>query len=179
MSIYSLGGISPAYKDEHSTWIAPNACVIGDVILGRNVSIWFGAVVRGDNVTIQIGDGTNIQDNATLHSDQNFPLTIGQNCTIGHGAVVHGCTIGEGSLIGIGAIILDGATIGKGCIVGAGAVVTEGKTFPDGTLVLGAPAKVVRILNKETAIQLEDAAFHYQKNATRFKRDLGPATPNK
>ncbi|PPC74711.1 gamma carbonic anhydrase family protein [Pokkaliibacter plantistimulans] len=179
MSLYSLGGISPSFADEQSVWIAPNASVIGAVMLGNNVSIWFGSVVRGDNVAIEIGDGTNIQDNAILHSDQNFPLKIGKNCTIGHGAIVHGCTIGEGSLIGMGAIVLDGATIGKGCIVGAGAVVTEGKAFPEGTLILGAPAKVVRILDEETVTQLTNVALLYQKNATRCKCDLRPVAPHK
>ena len=176
MSLYALSGISPAFEDASSVWIAPNASVIGNVKIGRDVSIWFGAVVRGDNVAIEIGNGTNIQDNAILHSDQSSPLKIGQNCTIGHGAVVHGCTIGEGSLIGIGAIVLDGATIGKGCIVGAGAIVTEGKTFPDGALILGAPAKVVRNLDNDVMAQIENAACLYQKNAARFKKDLCPVT---
>lgn len=172
MALYSLDGRSPSLPKDESVWVAPDASVMGKVAVGRDVSIWFGAVVRGDNEPISIGDGTNIQDGAVLHSDFGSPLTIGAHCTIGHRAIVHGCTIGEGSLIGMGAIVLDGATIGKGCLVGAGAIVTEGKSFPDGSLIIGAPAKVVRPLDDSARAALKQAAVSYAENARRFASGL-------
>ncbi len=138
MPIYSLGARAPQLGDPG--WIAPDATVIGDVRLGRNVSIWWHATVRGDNDPITIGENTNIQDGSVLHTDDGVPLVIGANVTVGHMVMLHGCTIGDGALIGIGAVVLNGAKIGKNCLVGAGALVTEGKEFPDGTMILGSPA---------------------------------------
>lgn len=172
MSVYLLDDLSPSQPDDGSVWIAPNASVVGNVELGRDVSIWFGAVIRGDNQRISIGEGTNIQDGAVLHSDPGFPLTIGADCTVGHRALLHGCNVGEGSLIGMGAIVLNGATIGKGCLVGAGAMVTEGKSFPDGSLILGAPAKVIRPLDERMAAALKEAADSYRANRKRFAHGL-------
>lgn len=178
MSLFLLDGQSPSLPDDDSAWVAPNASVIGNAILGRGVSIWFGAVVRGDNEPINIGDGTNVQDGAVLHSDPGFPLTIGPGCTVGHRSILHGCTIGEGSLVGMGAMILNGATIGKGCLVGAGAMVTEGKSFPDGSLIVGAPAKAIRQLDGGMGAVLKSAADSYQANAKRFAVGLRPADGN-
>ena len=168
--IYGLGDRVP-YID-HKAWVAPDANVIGDVLLQSNASVWFGASLRGDNEVIEVGAGSNIQENCVLHTDMGFPLRIGENCTIGHKAILHGCTIGEQSLVGMGAIVLNGAIIGKNCLIGAGALITEGKVIPDGSLVLGSPGKVVRELD-DVAIQgLLDSAMHYQENARRFARDL-------
>ncbi|WP_322028016.1 gamma carbonic anhydrase family protein [Burkholderia sp. BCC1977] len=172
MSLFSLDGQAPSLPEDGSVWIAPNASVIGNVVIGRQVSIWFGAVVRGDNETIYIGDGTNVQDGAVLHSDDGSPLSIGAGCTIGHRAILHGCTTGDGCLIGMGAVILNGATIGKGSLVGAGAMVTEGKSFPDGSLIVGAPAKAIRMLDEATIAALHAAADSYRANARRFALGL-------
>ena len=149
MPLYSLDGRRPTLPPDGFFWIAPNASVIGDVVVGLDVGIWFGAVLRGDNEPINIGARTNIQESCTLHTDMGFPLSIGEECTIGHNAILHGCAIGEGSLIGMGAIVLNGARIGRGCLVGAGALVTEGKTFDDHSLIVGSPAKAIRTLDKE------------------------------
>jgi carbonic anhydrase/acetyltransferase-like protein (isoleucine patch superfamily) len=146
--------------------------VIGRVHLGRDVSIWFGAVLRGDNDEIRIGDRTNIQDGAVLHADPGFPLHLGDDVTVGHRAIVHGCTIGAGTLVGMGATILNGARIGRNCLIGANALVTEGKAFPDGSLIVGAPAKAVRALDAETAARLAQTAGNYVANGRRFRRDL-------
>ena len=172
MPIYALEGDAPQWPDDGPPFVAPGAHVIGRVKLGKNVGIWFGAVIRGDNEWMTIGDDTNIQDNATLHSDMGFPLTIGSGCTIGHGAIVHGCTIGDNTLIGMGATVLNGATIGKNCIVGANALVTEGKEFPDNSLIVGAPAKAVRTLDEAAAQRLKGSAQHYVANAGRFSGGL-------
>src|ERR1700723_1923936 len=142
MPLYSLNGRRPTLPPDGFFWIAPNASVIGDVVVGLYVGIWFGTVLRGDNEPINIGARTNIQEGCTLHTDMGFPLFIGEDCTIGHNAILHGCAIGDGSLVGMGAIVLNGAKIGRGCLVGAGALLTEGKIFPDGSLIVGAPAKV-------------------------------------
>ncbi len=174
MPIYALEGDAPRLPDDGSLFVAPGAHVMGRVRLGKNVGVWFGAVIRGDNEWMTIGDDTNIQDNATLHSDFGFPLTIGAGCTIGHGAIVHGCTIGENSLIGMGATVLNGARIGKNCIVGANALVTEGKEFPDNSLIVGAPARAVRSLDEAAAEKLEMSARHYVANAKRFASGLTP-----
>ncbi|MDH6232913.1 carbonic anhydrase/acetyltransferase-like protein (isoleucine patch superfamily) [Mesorhizobium soli] len=175
MSIYAIDGTKPEFEDEGSNWIAPDATVIGIVKIGRNVGIWFGAVIRGDNDPITIGADTNIQEHTMMHNDPGFPLSIGAGCTIGHRAVLHGCTIGDNSLIGMGAIVLNGARIGRNCLVGAGALVTEGKEFPDNSLIVGAPAKAVRVLDDATIEGLRKSAEHYVANAKRFKAGFAKA----
>lgn len=170
MAIYELDQIAPQIAA--SAWVADSAQVMGRVEVAEDVSVWFGAVVRGDTETIRIGKGSNIQDASVLHADIGKPLTIGENVTVGHQVMLHGCTIGDGSLIGIGAIVLNGAKIGKGCIVGAGSLVTEGKEFPDGSMILGSPAKVVRELSAEQQAGLRLSAMHYIENARRFKNGL-------
>mgnify|MGYP000051749303 FL=1 len=170
MAIYELEGKAPRLGKD--TWVADSAQVIGDVTLGDNASVWFGAVVRGDNEPIRIGRNTNVQDQSVLHSDHAKPLTIGDNVTIGHQVCVHGCTIGDNTLIGIGAIVLNGARIGKNCIVGAGSVVTEGKEFPDNSLIIGSPAKVVRTLDSEAERRLAASAESYVGNGRRYARGL-------
>jgi len=170
MAIYELDKIAPRIAD--SAWVADSAQVMGDVELADDVSIWFGTVVRGDTETIHIGRGSNIQDGSVLHADVGKPLHVGENVTVGHKVMLHGCTIGDGSLIGIGAIVLNGAKIGKGCLVGAGSLVTEGKEFPDGSMIMGSPAKVVRDLTPEQKQGLLNSAKHYIENAQRFKAGL-------
>ena len=170
MAIYQLDSHSPSMAS--SAWVADSAQVIGNVELADNVSVWFGAVIRGDTETIRIGQGTNIQDGSVLHADVGKPLTIGSHVTVGHKVMLHGCTIGDGSLIGIGAIVLNGAKVGKGCIVGAGALVTEGKEFPDGSMIIGSPAKAVRELSAEQQAQLQMSALHYIENSHRFQNGL-------
>ncbi len=170
MALYELDGKSPRLGTD--AWVADNAQVVGDVELGDNASVWFGAVIRGDNETIRIGRNTNVQDLSVLHSDHGKPLTIGDNVTLGHQVMVHGCTIGDNSLIGIGAIVLNGARIGRNCIVGAGSVVTEGKEFPDNSLIIGSPAKVVRTLDDAAAARLAASAEGYVANSRRFARGL-------
>lgn len=170
MSLYTLNDKSPIVADD--AWIAPGCYVIGDVSLEAKTSVWFGTTLRGDNERITIGAGTNVQENSVMHTDMGFPLGIGAGCTIGHKVMLHGCTIGENTLIGIGAIVLNGAVIGKNCLIGAGALITEGKHIPDGSLVMGAPGKVVRELD-ETAIEgLRRSALNYQENAARFASGL-------
>ncbi len=170
MAVYQLGTLAPRLHE--SVWVADSAQVIGDVEAGANVGIWFGVVVRGDTECIRIGQGTNVQDMTMLHADKGMPLTIGENVTVGHKAVLHGCTIGDGTLIGIGAVVLNGAKIGKNCIVGAGALVTEGKEFPDGSMIIGSPAKVARELSAQQQALLQLSALHYIENAKRFKAGL-------
>jgi len=170
MAVYQLDTLTPAIDD--SAWIADNAQVIGDVVMDANSSVWFSAVVRGDTARIHIGEGTNIQDGSVLHADVGVPLTIGQRVTVGHMVQLHGCTIGDESLIGIGAVVLNHAKIGKHCLVGAGSLVTEGKEFPDGSMILGSPAKVVRQLTPEQIEGLRRSAQGYMNNAQRFKRGL-------
>jgi carbonic anhydrase/acetyltransferase-like protein (isoleucine patch superfamily) len=170
MAIYQLGSVAPRLDD--TVWVADSAQVIGDVELGANVGVWFGVVVRGDTECIRIGKGTNVQDMSMLHADKGMPLTIGANVTVGHKAVLHGCTVGDGTLIGIGAVVLNGAKIGKNCIVGAGALVTEGKEFPDGSMIIGSPAKVARELSEQQQAMLQFSALHYMENAKRFKAGL-------
>ena len=172
MAIYALNGEAPEIPADDDGFIAEGARVIGRVRIGRRVGVWFGAVIRGDNERIEIGDDTNIQDNAVLHSDDGFPLRIGAGCTIGHGAIVHGCTIGDNALIGMGATVLNGARIGRNSIVGANALVTEGKVFPDNALIVGSPAKAVRELDAATAETLRASARHYVANARRFATGL-------
>jgi carbonic anhydrase/acetyltransferase-like protein (isoleucine patch superfamily) len=172
MTIYQLGDQSPRFEDLETTYCAPGVMVIGNVSLARDVNIWPYAVLRGDNEPITIGEGSNIQEHAMLHTDPGCPLMVGKFCTIGHRAILHGCTIGDNSLVGMGAIILNGAVIGNNCLVGAGALVTEGKKFPDGSLIVGSPARVVRSLDDETINQLKLSALHYVANGKRFKADL-------
>lgn len=170
MAIYQLDQLAPAIDD--SAWVADNAQVMGDVHMGPHSSVWFSAVVRGDTATISIGEGTNIQDGSVLHADVGVPLTIGKHVTVGHMVQLHGCTVGDESLIGIGAIVLNHAKIGKNCLVGAGSLVTEGKEFPDGSMIMGSPAKVVRQLTPEQMEGLRRSAQGYMKNAQRFKAGL-------
>jgi len=166
MALYEIDGISPTVAD--SAWVADSAEVMGDVVLGEEVGVWFGVVIRGDTSAIRVGALTNLQDLSVLHSDVGQPLTIGSGVTIGHKAMLHGCTIGDDSLIGIGAVVLNGARIGKGCLVGAGALVTEGKEFPDGSMIIGSPARAVRNLSPEELAGLRASADHYVANARRF-----------
>jgi carbonic anhydrase/acetyltransferase-like protein (isoleucine patch superfamily) len=170
MTIYALNGISPQLHDD--TWVAPDANVIGKIVLEQGVSIWFGVTMRGDHEEIHIGAGSNVQENTVMHVDPGFPLTIGENCTIGHKVMLHGCTIGDGSLIGMGATVLNGAKIGKNCLIGAGALITENKEIPDGSLVMGAPGKVVREMDERTLAMLPRAAGHYHDNMKLFRDTL-------
>lgn len=170
MALYAIDHKTPQVAPD--AWIADSAQVIGDVTLGAKASVWFGAIARADNEPMTIGAGSNVQEAAVLHSDPGYPLTIGENVTVGHQVVLHGCTVGDGSLIGIGAVVLNGAKIGKNCLVGAGALVTEGKVFPDGCLIVGSPAVVKRELSPEQIAGLEKSAKHYKSNAERFARGL-------
>ncbi len=170
MALYELDGVVPQVAD--SAWVAESAHVIGDVAMGAESSVWFGTTVRGDTAPIAIGAGTNIQDGSVLHADDGMPLTIGERVTVGHKVMLHGCTIGDESLIGIGAVVLNGAQIGRHCLVGAGSLVTEGKTFPDGSMILGSPARVVRSLTPEQIDGLRESARRYIQNAKRFRRAL-------
>ena len=170
MAIYAIDGVAPHIAA--TAWVADSAQVMGQVELGEGASVWFGAVVRGDTDRITIGAGSNIQDASVLHADAGQPLRIGRNGTVGHKAMLHGCTIGDESLIGIGAVVLNGAKIGKNCLVGAGALVTEGKEFPDGSMILGSPAKAVRQLTPAQIEGLRQSARHYTDNARRFRDGL-------
>ncbi|MDB5592780.1 gamma carbonic anhydrase family protein [Enterovirga sp.] len=172
MPIYSLDGTRPELPAEDAFWIAPDAHVIGRVRLGRDVGIWFGAVLRGDNEWIELGEGTNVQEGAMLHTDMGFPMQIGRGCTIGHHAVLHGCTLEDNVLIGMGATVLNGARIGAGSLVGANALVTENKTFPPGSLIVGAPAKAVRQLDAAAVAGLEATGAGYVRNWRRFRAGL-------
>lgn len=172
MPLYALGDDEPQRPENGDYWVAPGAHVIGKVRLGAGVGVWFGAVLRGDNEPIDIGAGTNLQEGVMIHTDPGFPATIGDNCTIGHHAILHGCTIGDNSLVGMGATILNGAKIGRNCLVGANALVTEGKEFPDNSLIVGAPAKAIRTLDDKAAQSLTRSAEHYVENWRRFSRDL-------
>jgi len=171
MPIYALDGVSPTI-DPDVAWIAPTAVIVGRVVLARDVGIWFGAVARGDMEPIEIGQGTNIQENTVLHTDMGFPLTVGPGCTIGHKAMLHGCTIGPNTLIGMGATVLNGARIGANCLIGAGALITEGKEIPDNSLVIGAPGKIARELDAEAIAGLRRSAEGYIRNARRFAAGL-------
>ena len=170
MAIYAIDGVAPHIAA--TAWVADSAQVMGQVELGEGASVWFGAVVRGDTDRITIGAGSNIQDASVLHADAGQPLLVGERVTVGHQVVLHGCTIGDESLIGIGAIVLNGAKIGKNCLVGAGALVTEGKEFPDGSMILGSPAKAVRQLTPAQIEGLRQSARHYTDNARRFRDGL-------
>ncbi|MBB3977795.1 carbonic anhydrase/acetyltransferase-like protein (isoleucine patch superfamily) [Rhizobium azooxidifex] len=172
MPLYALGDRVPTLPADDRCWIAPNAQVIGRVEIGADVGIWFGAVLRGDNEPITIGAGTNIQENTVIHTDPGKPVMIGEGCTIGHGAIIHGCAIGDNSLVGMGATVLNGAVIGRNCLVGANALVTEGKVFPDNSLIVGAPARVVRTLDEAAIAGLKASAESYVRNWKRFKAEL-------
>lgn len=165
--LYELDGT--AVKAEGEYWVADSAVVVGNVLLKQNASVWYNAVIRGDNDLITIGEGSNVQDGSVLHTDPGFPLTIGPHVTIGHKVMLHGCDIGEGSLIGINAVVLNGAKIGKNCIIGANALITEGKVIPDNSMVMGSPGKVVKTLTDEQAAGIRLGAAHYVENARRFK----------
>lgn len=170
MAIYQLGDLVP--EIDPSAYITDTAAIIGKVRVEANASVWFGVTLRGDNELITVGENSNVQEACTLHTDPGFPLTVGKNVTIGHQAMLHGCTIGEGSLIGIQAVILNGARIGKNCLVGAGALVTEGKEFPDNSLIVGSPAKAVRTLTEEDTLRIQGNTQNYVKRGQAFKTQL-------
>ena len=170
--IYRLGEQVPEFRGEY--WIANNAVILGSVILENNVSVWFNAVLRGDHEVIFVGENSNIQDGSVLHTEPGMPLMIGKNVTVGHKVMLHGCDIGNNSLIGINSVVLDGAKIGKNCLIGANSLITEGKEIPDGSLVMGSPGKVVRELSPEQIDFLQESALGYVNNARRFKRELSP-----
>ena len=170
MTLYALDGIAP--QIDVDSWVAPDANLIGRVVLEAGASVWFGATLRGDNEEIRIGAGSNVQENCVMHTDMGYPIVVGPGCTIGHKAMLHGCTIGENALIGMGATVLNGARIGRDCLIGAGALVTEGKEIPDGALVMGAPGKVVRMLDAAAIAALRQSARHYQDNMRRFRAGL-------
>ncbi len=173
MTLYGLNGVRPQLP-EAPIWIAPDAHVIGDVVLENDVSIWFGVTLRGDTERLTIGQGSNVQENVVMHADPGFPVVIGPDCTIGHKAMIHGCTIGENTLIGMGATVLNGAKIGRNCLIGAGALVTEGKDIPDGSLVMGMPGKVVRDLDDAAIAANRASAEGYRKRATRYLAEFTP-----
>ena len=168
--IYELDGVTP--QIDPSAWVAPDANIIGRVVLEVASSVWFGATLRGDNEEIRVGAGSNVQESCVLHTDMGFPLVIGAECTIGHKAMLHGCVIGDGTLIGMGATILNGAKIGRGCLIGACALITEGKEIPDGSLVMGSPGKVIRELDEAARARLLKSAAGYRANALRFRAGL-------
>jgi carbonic anhydrase/acetyltransferase-like protein (isoleucine patch superfamily) len=172
MSLYALDGVVPTLPASGNFYIAPGARVIGDVVLAEEVGIWFNAVLRGDNEAIVIGPGSNVQDGCVFHTDPGFPLIVGANVTIGHSAILHGCTIGDGTLIGMGAVVLNGAKIGKGCLIGANALVTEGKEIPDNSMAVGQPAKVIRPIDEEMAAELIRAAEVYKNRQGRYRVGL-------
>jgi carbonic anhydrase/acetyltransferase-like protein (isoleucine patch superfamily) len=172
VAVYNLGNVTPQLPNDNEYWIAPSASVIGRVILKKNASIWFGAVLRGDNDPIVIGENSNVQDGSVLHTDDGTPLTLGAGVTVGHQAMLHGCTVGDNSLIGIGAVVLNGAVIGRNCLIGARALITEGKVIPDNSLVMGAPGKVVREVTPEQIEHLAFSARHYVENWKRYVGEL-------
>ena len=170
MPLYELDGRRPTIAED--TWIAPDANIIGDVVIEEGASVWFGCTLRGDNEQIVIGKGSNVQESTVMHTDPGFALIIGENCTIGHKVMLHGCTIGDNTLIGMGATVLNGARIGKNCLIGAGALITENKVIPDFSLVMGAPGKVVRTLDEAAQAGLLASAEHYRQNMRRFRAGL-------
>lgn len=172
MTIYALGEDTPQIHED--TWVAPDANLIGKVVLEQGASVWFGSTIRADHEEIRVGAGSNVQENCVMHIDAGYPLTIGANCTIGHKVMLHGCTIGENTLIGMGAIVLNGAKIGKNCLIGAGALITEGKEIPDNSLVMGSPGKVVRQLDEDAVQRLTQSAMHYQDNMRKYRSALKP-----
>ena len=174
MTIYALDGIAPEFPEDGDYWVAPDANLIGRIIMESGSSVWFGATLRGDNEPIRIGRGSNVQENTVMHTDMGCPLTVGENCTIGHKAMLHGCTIGDNSLVGMGATILNNVVIGKNCLIGAGALITEGKVIPDNSMVLGSPGKVVKELGPEWEQRLLASALSYQANMRRFRDGMKP-----
>ena len=172
MTVFALDGIAPELPEEGAYWIAPSASVIGKVRLERYASVWFGAVIRGDNEFITIGENSNVQDGAVMHTDPGLPLTVGRNCTIGHKAILHGCTVGDNTLVGMGAVILNRARIGRNCLIGANALITEGKEIPDNSLVMGQPGKVAGELNDDAIARLTRSAETYVRNWQRFARGM-------
>ena len=172
MPIYELDGQAPEFPADGQYWIAETAVLIGRVRLRSHASVWFGAVLRGDNEWIELGERSQIQDNATLHTDPGFPMTIGSNCVIGHKVMLHGCTIGDNSLVGLGAIMLNGSKLGANCLVGAGALITEGKTFPDNSLIVGSPARVVRTLDDKAKAMIAGGADIYVRRWQDYARKL-------
>ena len=172
MPIYELDGQAPDFPGEGNYWVAETATLIGRVRLKKDASVWFGSVLRGDNEWIELGERSQIQDNATLHTDPGFPLTIGANCVIGHNVILHGCAVGDESLIGMGAIMLNGAKVGRNCLVGAGAMITEGKDFPDNSLVVGAPARVIRTLDDKAAKMIRAGADIYVRRWQQYAKGL-------
>jgi carbonic anhydrase/acetyltransferase-like protein (isoleucine patch superfamily) len=172
MPIYELDGQTPEFPGEGQYWIAETAVLIGRVRLLKDTSVWFGAVLRGDNEWIELGARSQVQDNATLHTDPGFPLTIGANCVIGHNVILHGCTVGDESLIGMGAIMLNGSRVGRNCLVGAGAMITEGKEFPDNSLIVGAPARAIRTLDEEAAEMIRGGADIYVRRSKQYATEL-------
>ncbi len=172
MTVYTLDGTGPTLPDDGDYWVAPDANVIGKVVLETAVSIWFGSTLRGDNEVIEIGAGTNVQENTVMHTDMGFPLIVGAGCTIGHKAMLHGCVLGDNTLIGMGATVLNGAKIGRDCLIGAGALITEGKEIPDGSLVVGAPGRVIRLLDAAAIESLRISALHYQRRMRLFRDRL-------
>lgn len=177
MPIYALDDRMPKFVDPSSNWIAPGAVIIGDVTIGRNVSIWFGVVLRGDRESIVIGDDSNIQENAVMHTDPGYPLTVGRGCTIGHRAMIHGCTIGDETLIGMSSTVLNGARIPSHCLVGAASLITEGKEFSESSLIVGAPARAVRPLSSDDIARIRRTGADYVKNGRRFRDGLVPVEP--
>lgn len=175
MAVYNLGDVAPELPNEGEYWVAPSAAVIGRVVLKKNASIWWGATLRGDNDPIVVGENSNVQDGSVLHTDTGSPLTIGANVTIGHMVMLHGCEIGDNSLVGIGSIVLNGARIGKNCLIGANCLITEGKEIPDNSLVMGAPGKVVREVSEAQARMLIAGSMHYVENWKRYRRELSAA----
>jgi carbonic anhydrase/acetyltransferase-like protein (isoleucine patch superfamily) len=172
MAIYELHGQGPDLPSDGDFFIAESATVIGKVRLRKGATVWFGAVLRGDNEWIDIGEGSNIQDNSTCHTDQGYPLTVGKNCTVGHNVILHGCTLEDSALIGMGSIVMNGARIGRGSVVGAGAVITEGKEFAEHSLIIGAPARVIKTLDPAKAEKMGNAAKIYLAKGPRFKTGL-------
>ncbi|MGE0053452.1 MAG: gamma carbonic anhydrase family protein [Hyphomicrobium sp.] len=175
MTLYDLGGVSPTLPEEGRYWVAPNAVVLGNVTLEDEASVWFGAVLRGDNEPIRIGERSNIQDGCVLHTDPGFPLQIGSDCTVGHMVMLHGCTIGRASLIGIGSIILNGAQIGEECVIGANTLIPEGKVIPPRSMVIGSPGKIVRTLTDDEAQRFSSGAARYVANWKRYAAIFKPS----
>lgn len=172
MTIYALGEHCPEIHPD--TWVAPDANLIGKVVLEEGASVWFGCTIRADHEEIRVGAGSNVQENCVMHIDAGYPLTIGTNCTIGHKVMLHGCTIGDNTLVGMGATVLNGAKIGRNCLIGAGALITENKEIPDNSLVMGAPGRVVRQLDEAAVARIAWSAKHYQDNMRRFRDTLVP-----